>query len=169
LAIVERIISLMVRRSVSAIVFPLFLAAVVTAQTATEKTHEQGDALTKACRGLHAGIRAQIIPPYTETPSVMLSFVLLNDSETPLDVEAGSWRIVVNGHELNDMDTQQIFGNGPTPVGGYRVLNPGGTYEFGVQLAIVKYCFPNGRYKVSWKGAAFQSPTTTVTITPDSH
>jgi hypothetical protein len=43
---------------------------------------------------------AQIVPPYTEIPSVMLTFVLLNDSETPVDVEAGSWGIVIDGAEL---------------------------------------------------------------------
>jgi hypothetical protein len=159
----------MVRRIVAAIAYSLLLAVAV-AQTATQrKDSDAGNGITKACTGLHAGIRAQIIPPYTETSSVMLSFVLLNDSETPREVEAGSWRIVVNGHELNDLDTQQIFGNGPMPVGGYRVLKPGETYEFGKALSISQYFLPNGEHRVSWKGAAFQSPTITVTITPASH
>src|SRR5580658_6378755 len=163
---VERIICLMVRRSVAVIVYPLLLAA-VAADTAAQKTPEKLDANAKTCAALHAGIRAQIIPPYTETPSVMLSFLLLNDSETPVDVDAGSWKIVVNGGELND--SGYIFGNGPHPIGGFRVLNPGESYEFAAQLPIVKYFLPNGQYRVSWKGAAFQSPTITVTITPDSH
>jgi hypothetical protein len=167
LSTLESIICLMVRRSVATIICPLFLAAVVVAQTATQKTPSKWDALARNCPGLHAGIRAQIIPPYTETPSVMLTFVLLNDSETPLDVEAGSWRIVINGSELND--SGMIFGNGPGPVGGYKVLKPGGIYEFGKTLPIAEYFLPNGQYKVSWKGAAFQSPTITVTITPASH
>jgi hypothetical protein len=85
----------MVRRSVAAIVYLLFLAAVVVAQPATLKKTKRGSALPKNCSGLHAGIRAQIISPNTETPSVMLSFLLLNDSATPVDVEARSWRIVV--------------------------------------------------------------------------
>jgi len=157
----------MIRRSVASIVCSLLLAAVVVAQTATQKTSSKGDVLARNCPALQAGIRAQIIPPYTETPSVMLTFVLLNDSEMPLDVEAGSWRIVINGSELND--SGMIFGNGPGPVGGYKVLNPGETYEFGKALPIVEYFLPNGQYKVSWKGAAFHSPTITVTITPASH
>jgi hypothetical protein len=74
---------------------------------------------------------------------------------------------LVNGSELNDSD--MIFGNGPHPTGGFRVLNPGETYEFGAALPVVKYFLPDGRYKVSWKGSAFQSPTITVTITPASH
>jgi len=36
-------------------------------------------------------------------------------------------------------------------------------------LPISEYFPSNGQYKVSWKGAAFQSPTITVTITPASH
>jgi hypothetical protein len=157
----------MVVRSVVAVVYLLLLAAVVVAQTAPQKTLEKGSALAKNCPGLHAGIRAQIIPPNTETPSVMLSFILLNDSETPVDVEAGSWRIVVNGSELND--SGMILGNGPMPVGGYQVLKPGETYEFGKVLPIAEYFLPDGQYKVSWKGAAFQSPTIIVTITRALH
>jgi hypothetical protein len=83
----------MLRRSVAAIVYPLLLAAVSVAQTAAQKTSENRGVVSKTSAGLHAGIRAQIIPPYTENPSMMLTFLLLNDSETPVDVEAGSWRI----------------------------------------------------------------------------
>jgi hypothetical protein len=150
----------MVRRSIAFIVYPPLLAALVLMETAAQKPPEKAP-------GLHAGIRAQIIPPYTDTPSVMLLFVLLNDSEKPLDVEAGSWRLVRNGKELND--SGMLFGNGPMPVGGYRILKPGESYEFGKALPIAEYFPSNGQYKVSWKGAAFQSPTITVTITPASH
>jgi hypothetical protein len=157
----------MVRCIVAVIAYPLLLAAIVVAQTAPQKTPLKMGAVAKSCPGLHAGIRAQIIPPYTETPSVMLSFVLLNDSEMPLDVESGSWRIVVNGSELKDSGI--IFGNGPMPPEGWRVLKPGETYELSKSLPIVEYFLPNGEYKVSWRGAAFQSPTITVAITPASH
>jgi hypothetical protein len=157
----------MLRRSAVIIACALLLAATVLAQTTTQKTPSKGGELAGKCSELHAGIRAQIIPPYTETPSVMLTFVLLNDSERPLDVEAGSWRIVINGGERND--SGMIFGNGPEPEGGYKVLKPGESYEFGKALPIAEYFLPNGQYKLSWKGAAFQSPTITVTITPSSH
>jgi hypothetical protein len=156
----------MLRRSAVRIVCTLLLAAAVLAQT-NQKTSSTSGGLAGKCPGLHAGIRAQIIPPYTETPSVMLTFVLLNDSETPLDVEAGSWRIVINGGELKD--SRWIFGNGPEPEGGYKVLKPGESYAFGKALPIAEYFLPKGQYMVSWKGAAFQSPTITVTITPASH
>jgi hypothetical protein len=150
---------------VAKIVCPVLFTAVVTAQTATQKTPSKGDVLN--CHGLHAGIRAEIIPPYTESPSVMVTFVLLNNSDTPLDVESGSWRIVINGSELNDSGI--IFGNGPVPVGGYKVPKPGETYAFGKALPIAEYFLPNGQYNVSWKGAAFQSPGITVAVTPTSH
>jgi hypothetical protein len=160
-------ICLMIRRIAVTIVFPLLLASAILAHTTTPKTPSKGGGLAENCPGLHAGIRAQIIPPYTETPSVMLTFVLLNDSETPLDVEAGSWRIVINGGELKD--SGWIFGNGPEPEGGYKVLKPGESYAFGKALPIAEYFLPQGQYKVNWKGAAFQSPTITVTITPAWH
>ena len=157
----------MLRCSVAVFAYPLLLAVVVVAQTATRKTPDKVGELARNCPGLHGGIRAQIMPSYTEPPAVMITFVLLNDSETPVDVQAGSWRIVINGSELND--SGMIFGNGPGPVGGYKILKPGETYEFGKSLPIAEYFFPNGRYKVSWKAAAFQSPTITVSTTPPSH
>jgi hypothetical protein len=150
-----------------AAIMPIVVALSLGRPFAAQKTDENGGSLSKSCRGLHAGIRAQIIPPYTETPSVMLSFVLLNDSETAVDVEAGSWKIIVNGSELKD--SGMLLGNGPMPEGGYRVLKPGETYEFGKALSIAQYFLPNGQYRVSWKGVAFQSPTIVVTITPASH
>jgi hypothetical protein len=84
----------MICRSVATIVCPLLLAAVMVVQTTAQKTPESASERAKSCPGLHAGISAQLMSLYIETPAVMLSFVLLNDSETPVDVEVRSWRIV---------------------------------------------------------------------------
>jgi len=117
------------------------------------------------CRALHAGIRAEFVrrdPPYTQPPFVMVSFVLLNDGDTPAEASPGSWKLVIDGKELND--SAMIFGNGPGPVNGWRTLNPGETAEFGKELEAIEY-FPDGRdHKISWHGTGFQSPTITVKI-----
>ena len=62
------------------------------------------------CTGLHAGITAQLTQGYSE-PSVMVAFLLLNDSETVQSTTPESWKIVIDGKELSDSDW--IFGNGP--------------------------------------------------------
>ncbi len=115
--------------------------------------------------GLHAGIQAQILAlqeGYTDEPRVELFLVLLNDSNTPLNVRAKSWKIVVNGTELED--SGGIFGNGPEPVGGYDTLKPGEYYSFGKALSVKEY-FPSPReYRVAWKGNGFESPAITVII-----
>ena len=117
------------------------------------------------CRALHAGIRAEFVrrdPPYTQPPFVMVSFVLLNDGDTSAESSPGSWKLVIDGKELND--SAMIFGNGPGPVNGWRTLNPGETAEFGKELEAIEY-FPDGRdHKISWHGTGFQSPTITVKI-----
>lgn len=145
----------------------ILTALAVSPLIPAQDTPGKRDSFNKSCSGLHAGIRAQIISPYTETPSVMLTFVLLNDSDAPVDVESGSWRILIDGSELKD--SGMIIGNGPMPMGGYRILNPGESYEFGKALPIVNYFLPNGPHRVSWKGNAFRSPTITVLTTPASH
>jgi len=97
----------------------------------------------------------------------MVTFHLLNDSETALSAAPESWKIVIDGKELSDSDW--IFGNGPEPVEGYRTLAAGATFDFGKALSIAKY-FPEAKeYKISWKGRYFQSPTLTFRIPPSKH
>jgi hypothetical protein len=113
------------------------------------------------CAGLHAGVTAQLTQGYDET-SVMVAFLLLNDSETAQSTAAESWRIVVDGKELED--SGYILGNGPAPIGGYGTLSSGAAFNFGKALPIAKY-FPERReYRISWKGRYFESPTVTVRI-----
>src|SRR5947209_4724815 len=80
--------SMFARKAMRCAAIVLVVGVVSLGRPIAQKSPHRGDP-SKAHRGLHAGIRAQIIPSYTETPNVMLSFVLLNDSETPVDVEAG--------------------------------------------------------------------------------
>ena len=47
----------------------------------------------------------------------MLSFILLNDSEKPINAAEEGWTIVIDGKELED--SGYTFGNGPGPVGGW--------------------------------------------------
>jgi len=92
----------------------------------------------------------------------MLVFVLLNDGEVPVDVEDRSWKLMINGTEV--IDPNGIFGNGPAPAGGFGVLKPGESYEFGKSLPIADYFPQNGEYRVSWRGKAFRSPTISITM-----
>jgi len=124
------------------------------------------DKRKESCGGLHAGIRGELArrdPPYTQPPFVMLTFILLNDSEVPINAAEGGWQIVIDGKELKDSDF--ISSNGPGPTGGWGILKPGESYELGKGLELSKY-FPEEReYKVSWKGKGFQSSTITVRVT----
>jgi hypothetical protein len=135
------------------------LAAIIIPCIAARSAPEQ------ACGGLHAAIRAELVrrdPPYTQPPFVMLTFVLLNDSEKPINTVEEGWKIVVDGKDVEESDF--IFGNGVTPVGGWGTLNPGESYEFGKGLELSRY-FPEEReYRVSWKGKGFRSSTITVRV-----
>jgi hypothetical protein len=117
----------------------------------------------KNCSGLHAGIAAQLIQ-LGSGPSVMVLFVLLNDSGEPQPTAPESWKIVINGQEL--ADSGYIFGNGPAPAGGYKILAAGNKFDFGKALATARYFGKPGRYRISWNGKGFQSPTTTIDVTP---
>jgi len=117
------------------------------------------------CVGLHAGITAQFVPikpGFTQPAHVQLVFLLINDSDTAVDVNAGSWKIVIDGVDLQDSDF--IFGNGPSPTGGYTTLEPGRYYELGIALPTSKYFPEAGEHSVTWKGDGFRSSTITIKI-----
>lgn len=123
------------------------------------------EANTTSCRGLHAGIRAELVrrdPPYTEPPFVMVTFVLLNDGDAPTETSAESWKLAIDGTELQD--SSWIFGNGPAPTGGWGTLQPGETFQFGKALPLSKYFPVEREYRIAWKGKTFQSPTKTIRI-----
>jgi hypothetical protein len=132
------------------------------------QTASQIGAADRPCVGLHAGIRVEFVrrnPPFTQPAYVMVSFVLLNDDDKPLDASEASWKLTIDGRELDD--SGMIFGNGLGPVGGWKTLNAGATAEFSKGLDAEKY-FPESRaYKLSWKGRGFQSPTIEVTVPID--
>jgi hypothetical protein len=117
------------------------------------------------CAGLHAGITAQFVqvkPGYTEPAHVQLVFILINDSDATVDVRAGSWRIVIDGVELQDSDW--LFGNGPMPAGGWTTLEAGQYYELGKALPISKYFPEAGEHKISWRGNGVRSSTITIRV-----
>jgi hypothetical protein len=132
----------------------LWFVVIVSLATTGQELKKQ----SRNCGGLHAGITAEMAQGYEE-PSVIVAFVLLNDTETTLNPAAGPWEIVIDGKTLPDSD--YILGNGPMPTGGYVALAPGATFNFSKVLPVAKY-FPERReYTVSWKGNDFQSPTIT--------
>ena len=121
----------------------------------------------RRCSGLHAGIRAELVrrdPNYSRPAFVMVSFVLLNDGQSPINSTQGGWQIVIDGKELSDSGF--IVGNGPQPEGGWGILKPGESYEFGKELEISRYFPKLGEHTLSWKGQLFQSSTIKVIITP---
>jgi hypothetical protein len=148
-------------------VVTILVAVFLIPSIGAEDKHGKESRLEASCGGLHAAIRGELVrrdPPYTQPPFVMLTFILLNDGDTPVNSIEGGWQIVIDGKELSDSDF--IFGNGVTPVGGWGTLKPGESYEFGKGLELSRY-FPEEReYRVSWKGKGFQSSTITVMITP---
>lgn len=110
-------------------------------------------------RGLHAGIRARVKEGLFD--HVFLLFVLLNDSDSAIDVAPGSWRIVVDGAEL-----AEPVGRGLVPGEGWTPLQPGQHYQFGRELDETKYFLHPGEHRVSWRGQGFQS-STIIVKTPD--
>ena len=115
------------------------------------------------CAPLHAALRGEPSPPYQQPPVVQLTFILLNDSENPINAVEERWKIVIDGQELEDSDF--ILCCGPRPAGGFGTLKPGESYEFGVALERGKYFSDKREYRVSWKGKGFQSSTITVDLT----
>ena len=134
---------------------------------ARQRTLHDSKKTAKDCSGLHAGVRAEVVrrdPNFSRPAFVMVSFVLLNDGDGPVNSIEGGWTIVIDGVDLKD--SSHILGNGVQPEGGWGILNPGESYEFGKELEISKYFPKLGEHTLSWKGGGFQSSTIKVKITP---
>lgn len=120
---------------------------------------------SQCASGLHAGILAVFLSRESGFAGehVEFSFLLLNDSDTDISLKPESWKIVINGKELED--SGMIFDSGPDSVKGYHPpVQPGGTYGLIKFLPTKKY-FPHpGTYTVSWKGNGFESSTITLAI-----
>lgn len=146
----------------------LSVAAIgLSAQIADPRVLLRSDVTERSCSGLHAGIRAQLVrddPNGSRPAFVILSFILLNDGQSPINSTAGGWQIVIDGKDLSD--SSYLFGNGMQPEGGYNTLNPGEWYELRMKLEISRYFHSLGEHTVSWKGQGFQSSTLKVNITP---
>lgn len=144
-----------------ALLVPIAAPPFMQAVTVRAKPLTAGQ-INNNCRGLHAGISTEFVKrdaSNNQTPFVEVSFVLLNDGDTPQDTSPRTWTLVIDGKESSD--SGMMFGNGPRPTGGWRTLNSGEAAEFGYALEVSKY-FPEVReYRLSWKGVGFQSPTIT--------
>ena len=155
------------QRSLRICAIASIMAVCFVPQVAGPRILQATQQVEQSCAGLHAGIRAELVrrdPNYSRPAFVMVSFVLLNDGETPMNSTKGGWQIVIDGKELSDSGF--IFGNGPQPGRGWGVLKPGESYEFGKELEISRYFPKLGEHTVSWKGQLFQSSTIKVNITP---
>lgn len=143
----------------------MLVAAVVLAATLIPPLAARNEP-EKNGGSLHAAIRAELVrrdPPYTQPPFVMVTFILLNDGESPVNATEEVWKLFIDGKEQ-----EGAFNSGPQPIGGYGTLNPGEYYEFGVGLELSRF-FPQERdYKMYWKGKGFRSSTITVKVTPKS-
>ncbi len=110
-----------------------------------------GAALPAEGKSVFAGLSAR---SNSSCKCIELTFLRRNDSNarTP---QAGDLKIVIDGKDLTESDL--IFGNGINVEARYQPLAPGQEYSFNIGLDIAQY-FPEHRdYRVSWKGADFQS------------
>lgn len=146
--------------SIKKAIRPIVLLSIVGLLVCPVKPQGAASSTVK-CAGLHAGITASFTQGY-ETPGVLVSFLLLNDSDSDLAASPESWKLIVDGKVLPD--SGYLFGNGPQPSEGYATLRSGATFQFAKALPISKY-FPEKReYKISWAGKNFQSPTVLIPI-----
>jgi len=140
--------------------FASLFAALILASAGSSANAQKPNTPTE-CVGLHAGITAELTKGYSE-PSVMVAFVLLNDATTDRGTAPESWKLMIDGHELDD--SGMIFGNGPSPSEGYGTLRSGAMFQFGKALPISKYFPEHKEYRISWKSRYFQSPTVKVKV-----
>jgi archaellum component FlaG (FlaF/FlaG flagellin family) len=94
--------------------------------------------------------------------ALLIKFALVNDGAKTAATDLDSWRIIVNGKQMNERNTSLMFGNGSRME---DTLPPGGHAQ--VARAMGVYFKEPGTYKVSWKGKTFASPEITFRVLPN--
>jgi hypothetical protein len=101
-----------------AILFISIAGLCCTPQVAGPRPLQITGKVEEGCRGLHAGVRAELVrrdPNYSRPAFVMVSFFLLNDGDIPINSAKGGWQYVIDGKELSD--SGYILFNGVQPEG----------------------------------------------------
>jgi hypothetical protein len=97
-----------------------------------------------------------------QTKDLRIEFTLVNDGDKVIDPKIAESRILINGKEL--AEPRSIFGSA-SKAPPFKALSPGESLQFGVLLGD-QFKEP-GTYRVSWKGAGFQSSEIVVRILPE--
>jgi hypothetical protein len=97
-----------------------------------------------------------------QTRELRMEFSLVNDGEMVIDPRIAESRILINGKEI--AGSQPLFSGVPKDVR-FKALAPGESRQFGFLLG--EHFKESGEYRVSWKGAAFESPDILLRVLPD--
>jgi hypothetical protein len=96
-----------------------------------------------------------------QTNDLRIEFTLVNDGTKVIDPKIPESRVVINGKELNDSGS--ILSSVPKEARS-QALSPAGSLHFNCLLGD-QFKQP-GIYRVSWKGAGFQSSEIVIRILP---
>ena len=121
-------------------------AAFVTAKLDTTDQPKAGG-LWAALSASHAIFRAG------RTKDLRIEFTLVNDGDKGIDPKVSESRIIINGEELTDSG---LILSSVQKGARFKALPPGATLQF--SLPIGDQFRDPGTYRISWKGAGFQSP-----------
>jgi hypothetical protein len=97
-----------------------------------------------------------------QTKDLRIEASLVNDGDKVIDPKIPVSQIVINGKELTDSGL--IF-SGVQKSDRFKVLSPGDSLQFSFPLG--DQFRKTGTYRISWKGAGFQSPEIVLRILPE--
>jgi hypothetical protein len=97
------------------------------------------------------------------TKDLRLEFTLVNDGDKVIDPKIAGSRILINGKELGDSG---LILTSVLKEAQFKGMSPGESLQFDCLLGD-QFTEP-GVYRISWKGAGFQSCEIVIRILPDS-
>jgi hypothetical protein len=141
----------------------LYVAQVRSAQSAFSATKGSNTVQPKAGSLWAALSINHLVFKVGQTKDLRIEFSLINDGDKVIDPKIAESRIVVNGKEL--AESESVLSGVPKDAP-FKAMSPGDSFQF--SLLLRDHLKEPGTYRISWKGAGFQSSEIVLRILPEN-
>ena len=152
-------------RTAALFILVLLVDSFCTTASVAQALLAEGRHSARSCSGIRLNASSEQSNSQQSVATIVLR--VRNEGFGVCGVTQASWKLIIDGKEINDFQLTMMFGNGPGPVGGTANLHHAETFglAFTPTIHLFRYLFPERRkYQFAIKDKNFA--TNTVNIEP---